>query len=75
MNATIKKAELVKTLFQIEEAELLEKIMLSIEETIEQYKGLAEKESEKTLKTEKEVLLEELCGAWSDVEDRNKDNF
>jgi peptidyl-tRNA hydrolase len=59
MNATIKKAELVKTLFQIEEAELLDEVMLSIEQTILKYKRSAKaKNGIKTPKSELEKLHE-----------------
>ena len=59
MNATIKQAELMKILFQIEDIELLEKITLSVEETIMKYKRSPKKEnSEKTPKSELEKLHE-----------------
>lgn len=48
MNATIKQAELMKRLFQIEDVELLDKIALSIEQTIAKYKPIQKKETPKT---------------------------
>jgi hypothetical protein len=59
MNAAIKKAELVKTLFQIEDAQLLDVVMLSIEQTILKYKHSAKaKNGIKTPKSELEKLHE-----------------
>ncbi|MFK7947363.1 MAG: hypothetical protein AB8G11_07235 [Saprospiraceae bacterium] len=48
MNATIKQAELMKRLFQIEDVELLDKIELSIEQAITKYKHIPKKETPKT---------------------------
>lgn len=58
MNVIIKQAELMKQLFQIEDVELLNKIALSIEQTIEAYEL-----------SKKENLLNELYGVWSDMDD------
>ena len=59
MNLTLEQAELAKEIFQIEDAELLEQVALSVKKTIAKYKRSPEIEHKaETAKTELEKLHE-----------------
>jgi hypothetical protein len=59
MNLTLEQAELAKEIFQIEDAELLQKVALSVKNTIAKYKRSIEVEHKtETAKTELEKLHE-----------------